>query len=460
MRVAVRRRQHPPSGCGTERHLSVANGFKSVHPSFHPISHSTHVGFKLPPICSLKGREFLSCVAWLALPLRQSRAVGVAKVRALTASISVPPSRLLRGVTRPPLVPRLAVGVGQFACTAIARLLTPKPALIPRSSSFCEFSAVNPACFAMPQVGVGHKPEAVALVRGSNIGSSQHCPAAVIPERGQVTKDSSESPSKQGWAVFHEHETGSNFAHDPRHVSPHPAALAVNAGPLAGNADVLAREASRNHVNNSAPRVSVKGPNVIPNRAGREKAVILSGGKNARGVWLPLDSADRVPSELVASEYSSTSAREKSQLIHAYFRSSINHTHNRALERTRHCVPGRSATSLGLQSLAGSINHAAYIVQRGNECIALRNQTGQRFAHAVAVLVAQAVPGIVQQLFQFSHALGQPEAGMPTSAVAGWDVAAHKAIPRKCVCQPLDAVFVRKDKRHRFSRVHKRSVKC
>ena len=42
----------------------------------------------------------------------------------------------------------------------------------------------------------------------------------------------------------------------------------------------------------------------------KPKAVILSGGKNARGVWLPLDSADRAPSELVASEYSSTSARE------------------------------------------------------------------------------------------------------------------------------------------------------
>jgi len=42
------------------------------------MSHSTHVGFSEPPICSLNGLEFLSCVAWLALPLFQSRAVGVA----------------------------------------------------------------------------------------------------------------------------------------------------------------------------------------------------------------------------------------------------------------------------------------------------------------------------------------------------------------------------------------------
>jgi len=54
----------------------------------HPISHSTQVGFRLPPICSLKGREFLSCVAWLALPLRQSRAVGVAHFITAVASPS------------------------------------------------------------------------------------------------------------------------------------------------------------------------------------------------------------------------------------------------------------------------------------------------------------------------------------------------------------------------------------
>jgi hypothetical protein len=44
----------------------------------HPMSHSTHVGFSCPPTCSLSGLLFRSIVAWLALPLFQSRAVGVA----------------------------------------------------------------------------------------------------------------------------------------------------------------------------------------------------------------------------------------------------------------------------------------------------------------------------------------------------------------------------------------------
>jgi hypothetical protein len=71
-------------------------------------------------------------------------------------------------------------------------------------------------------VGVpSHKPEAVALMRGADIGSSQHSPPAVIPERGQVTEDNSKSSSKESWTVFHERETWSNFANDPRHVGPH-----------------------------------------------------------------------------------------------------------------------------------------------------------------------------------------------------------------------------------------------
>lgn len=243
--------------------------------------------------------------------------VGVGHIaRALTASISVPPSLLLRGVTRPPFVPRLLVGVGHACTFTYWFSVNPNP-LLPYFSAYFSRLASNfgTSWHSKPAlVGVGsNEPKPVTLMRGTDIGSSQHSPPAVIPERGQVTENSSEPPSNEGWAVFHEDEAGSNFAHDPRHVSPHPAALAVNAGALAGNADILAREATRNHVNNSAPRVSVKGPNVIPNRAGREKAVILSGGKNARGVWLPLNSADGAPPKELSPKYSSTSPGEESE---------------------------------------------------------------------------------------------------------------------------------------------------
>ena len=166
---------------------------------------------------------------------------------------------------------------------------------------------------------MGHDPDPVSLVRRSNIGRSHNSPLRVIPERGKITKDSVESSRSEHWAVFHEDVTGSNFANHPRHVSPHPAALSVKAVASAGDADVLARKPARYNVNNSSPRSSVKGLNIIPNRERREKAVILSGGKYASWVWLPLDGADCSPSEEMTSEYSSTSAREKSQLIHFFF---------------------------------------------------------------------------------------------------------------------------------------------
>jgi hypothetical protein len=150
----------------------------------------------------------------------------------------------------------------------------------------------------------------------ANVGSSQHSPFAVIPERGQVTEDNSESPSNESWTVFHVDEIWSNFANDARHAGPHAGSLSGDAGTPSGKADVLARESARHHINTSAPRLSVKGANVIPNRERRENAVILSGDKYACGVGLPLNGADRSPSKEVPAKDASTSAREKCQLIH------------------------------------------------------------------------------------------------------------------------------------------------
>jgi len=100
-------------------------------------------------------------------------------------------------------------------------------------------------------------------------------------------------------------------------VLPHAAALSLDACPATGDADVLARESARYDINKAAPWSSVKGLNVIPNRERRENAVILSGEQYACWVGGPFDGADGAPSEQVASEYSATSACEKSQLIHA-----------------------------------------------------------------------------------------------------------------------------------------------
>ena len=93
--------------------------------------------------------------------------------------------------------------------------------------------------------------------------------------------------------------------------------LSVDACAFACNADVLTRKASRHHINTASPWSSVKGLDIIPNRERREKSVILPCDEYACGVGVPLDGAHGFPSKEVPSEYASTSAREKSQLIHS-----------------------------------------------------------------------------------------------------------------------------------------------
>lgn len=251
--------EHSPGGCGAEWHLAIPNGSKAVHPRGHPISHSTHVGFRAPPSSSgvtidrIASRErepphsSSRPTAWPAI------AVGVGHMRALKASISVPPSRPFIGVTRPPFVPSVAVGVGHSPCAAIVCKL---------GRFFCPSRPADPP-WQLPYVeavGVGSKqPESLAAMRGADIISSQHRPSTVVPDRGQVAKDSSEPASNEGWAVLHEREGRSNLANDARHVGPEAGALAADSGALAGQADVLAGEAARNHVNSASPWAAVEG---------------------------------------------------------------------------------------------------------------------------------------------------------------------------------------------------------
>tara|TARA_R110002153_G_scaffold33979_2_gene101978 strand:+ start:2077 stop:2358 length:282 start_codon:yes stop_codon:yes gene_type:complete len=93
-------------------------------------------------------------------------------------------------------------------------------------------------------------------------------------------------------------------------MSPHSAALAVDACAFSCGANVLAGKSARNDVNTASPRLAVKGLNVVPNRERRENAFILSGAQYACGEGFPLNGANGSPSEQVSSEYAATSACE------------------------------------------------------------------------------------------------------------------------------------------------------
>jgi hypothetical protein len=99
-------------------------------------------------------------------------------------------------------------------------------------------------------------------------------------------------------------------------VLPHAASFAIYASSFSCATDVLARKPARNNINNSSPRGSVKGLHVIPYRERFQNLIVLSGGKYACGVGFQLDGAHCSPSKEFSPKYSSTSTREKSQLIH------------------------------------------------------------------------------------------------------------------------------------------------
>jgi hypothetical protein len=79
----------------------------------------------------------------------------------------------------------------------------------------------------------------------------------------------------------------------------------------------LTREAARNDINNASPWRPVKGANVIPDGERLKNSVVLSLAQKPNSEWLPFDGADGSPSKQLAAENSSTSAREKCQLIHS-----------------------------------------------------------------------------------------------------------------------------------------------
>ena len=280
--------QDRPCKCGHLWDLTIAKGRKPVHPSGHPISHSTHSGFSAPPLFA----------AYFPRSLKPSAI--------FTSSSSIfPPFPF----TRLPGVPALGVGhIGGVASGFFGFLIWRGRTWSLRYS--CE---QFPVFFQSCAVGVRHNPYPLSFVRCSGMNRSEHSPFRIVPHRGQVPENLSKSPRSEYWAVLHKRVSRSYFANDPRHVLPHSAAFPCDARSLSGAADVLARKASRYHVNKAAPRSSVKGLNVIPNRERREKALILSGGKYSSGVGFPFDCTDGFPSKQFSAKDAATGPREESQ---------------------------------------------------------------------------------------------------------------------------------------------------
>jgi hypothetical protein len=96
-------------------------------------------------------------------------------------------------------------------------------------------------------VGVGHKPDPISDVRGTEGASRYAVPLCVVPERGQVPENVAKPPSKEPWDVLHEHVAGSKKANETGVFGPHPSLVCL--GELeAGGTDGLAGEASAENI--------------------------------------------------------------------------------------------------------------------------------------------------------------------------------------------------------------------
>jgi hypothetical protein len=154
------------------------------------------------------------------------------------------------------------------------------------------------------------------LVRSSDIGSSQHRPSTVIPERGQVGEDSVESPNNDGWAVFQPEEVGSNLATDPCHFRPESASVAVDSCAFACNADVLAGKTASQDVSVSAVGSTIESSHVGEDGELWEASVALAREQDFLAVRVDFDGADAAMPEQLSSKDSAARSCEEMQLIH------------------------------------------------------------------------------------------------------------------------------------------------
>jgi hypothetical protein len=126
---------------------------------------------------------------------------------------------------------------------------------------------------------------------------SQHSPATIVPQRGQVPENSSEPPRSESWGVLHEDVSRSNLANDPSHLRPQSASLAVEPCTFPCDADILAGKSTGDDVDVSAPPEAVEGSHVIPDREAVEQSVTLAGEQHTATVGIKLNSADGAPAK-------------------------------------------------------------------------------------------------------------------------------------------------------------------
>lgn len=158
------------------------------------MSHSTHIGFRCPPAdaasVGVLRSDSLGAFVSLALCL-----VGVGHVRRPTTVSRFGNWSALcadSGV----MVADIALhfrGVGHFVANVASPFADCEslPLIFaPFMSDFCGVASVSP---------LGKAPPPLTLMGRTNVGCGQHCPSRIVPARGQVSENNSQSPTNDCW---------------------------------------------------------------------------------------------------------------------------------------------------------------------------------------------------------------------------------------------------------------------
>jgi hypothetical protein len=86
-------------------------------------------------------------------------------------------------------------------------------------------------------------------MRGANVGSWYAVPLCVIPDRGQLSENDSQSSRKQRCDVFHDDVTGSKLANKSDVLGVKPASRPCKTSTLAGDRDILAGPSAADDIN-------------------------------------------------------------------------------------------------------------------------------------------------------------------------------------------------------------------
>jgi hypothetical protein len=296
----------------------VAESSKSVHPAGNPMSHSTHVGFRLPPTCTTSGSAPCELGERCAPKnVRLSLTIGVGHICTATARLVTvergPPgmfafiSAYCSGV----LAVSWATGDGHMAFAigdSSSQSSNSRGRIPARSSTACSSATAEKCCWVNAfrllrcpvTFGVGHDEDSVSKVRGTNGRRWYAFPFEVVPDGGQIGGNLSESESKQPWDVFQQHPSGSNQAKASRDVRPE-MPWVVGASSRAGVAEWLARESTANKVGafNGAPvdggdvaQVGHAGPVFRQHPAGVGVGLGLPDGAHPGSLEAQLEAAD------------------------------------------------------------------------------------------------------------------------------------------------------------------------